>query len=92
MNLLSVKQSPGIGGLSGLPAEAGIVGVRPEDLALISSASNRNDLWKGKVEQMMDLGHYRKALVNFETVQHVGTRTVGSAVGGGATAAGGGGQ
>src|SRR6185295_4061216 len=39
--------------------------------------------------------NYRKALVNFETVQHVGTRTVGTAVGGGgggATAAGGGGQ
>jgi len=38
--------------------------------------------------------NYRKALVNFETVQHVGTRAVGTAVGGGggATAAGGGGQ
>jgi sn-glycerol 3-phosphate transport system ATP-binding protein len=34
MNLLSVKQSPGIGGLTGLSADAGIVGVRPEDLAL----------------------------------------------------------
>ncbi len=32
MNLLSLKQSPGIGGNSGLPADAGIVGVRPEDL------------------------------------------------------------
>jgi outer membrane protein TolC len=36
--------------------------------------------------------NYRKALVNFETVQHVGTRTVGSAVGGGGAATGGGGQ
>jgi sn-glycerol 3-phosphate transport system ATP-binding protein len=33
MNLLSLKQSPGIGALSGLPADAGIVGVRPEDLS-----------------------------------------------------------
>ncbi len=32
MNLLSLKQSPAIGGISGLPADAGIVGVRPEDL------------------------------------------------------------
>jgi sn-glycerol 3-phosphate transport system ATP-binding protein len=32
MNLLSLKQSPEIGGNSGLPADAGIVGVRPEDL------------------------------------------------------------
>jgi sn-glycerol 3-phosphate transport system ATP-binding protein len=33
MNLLSLKQSPDIGGNSGLPADAGIVGVRPEDLS-----------------------------------------------------------
>jgi sn-glycerol 3-phosphate transport system ATP-binding protein len=33
MNLLSLKQSPGIGGNSGLPTDAGIVGVRPEDLS-----------------------------------------------------------
>jgi sn-glycerol 3-phosphate transport system ATP-binding protein len=33
MNLLSLKQSAGVGGLSGLPADAGIVGVRPEDLS-----------------------------------------------------------
>jgi len=33
MNLLSLKQSPGIGGNTGLPADAGIVGVRPEDLS-----------------------------------------------------------
>jgi sn-glycerol 3-phosphate transport system ATP-binding protein len=33
MNLLSLKQSPHIGGNSGLPADAGIVGVRPEDLS-----------------------------------------------------------
>jgi sn-glycerol 3-phosphate transport system ATP-binding protein len=33
MNLLSLQQSPGVGGLSHLPADAGIVGVRPEDLS-----------------------------------------------------------
>jgi sn-glycerol 3-phosphate transport system ATP-binding protein len=33
MNLLSLKQSPDVGGVSALPADAGIVGVRPEDLA-----------------------------------------------------------
>jgi ABC-type sulfate/molybdate transport systems ATPase subunit len=38
--------------------------VRPEDLALVSSATERRDVWKGQVEQVMDLGHYRKALVN----------------------------
>ena len=37
MNLLSLKQSPDIGGVSRLPAEAGIVGVRPEDLAFSSN-------------------------------------------------------
>jgi sn-glycerol 3-phosphate transport system ATP-binding protein len=37
MNLLSLKQSPHIGGNSGLPADAGIVGVRPEDLSFSSA-------------------------------------------------------
>jgi sn-glycerol 3-phosphate transport system ATP-binding protein len=41
MNLLSLKQSPDIGGNSGLPADAGIVGVRPEDLSF--SANGRPD-------------------------------------------------
>ena len=33
MNLLSLQRSPDIGGNSGLPKDAGIVGVRPEDLS-----------------------------------------------------------
>jgi sn-glycerol 3-phosphate transport system ATP-binding protein len=41
MNLLSLQQSPTIGGNSGLPAEAGIVGVRPEDLSF--STAGRPD-------------------------------------------------
>jgi putative spermidine/putrescine transport system ATP-binding protein len=44
------------------------VAVRPEDLALLSSESNREGAWKGVVEQVMDLGHYRKALVNIPGV------------------------
>ena len=36
MNLLPLRQSPTIGGNSGLPADAGIVGVRPEDLSFSS--------------------------------------------------------
>jgi putative spermidine/putrescine transport system ATP-binding protein len=40
------------------------VAIRPEDLALVSSASDRDEAWKGQVEQAMDLGHYRKVLVN----------------------------
>jgi len=40
------------------------VAVRPEDLALVSSDSNSGSAWKGRVEQVMDLGHYRKALVD----------------------------
>jgi putative spermidine/putrescine transport system ATP-binding protein len=39
------------------------VAIRPEDLALIPSGSQREGLWRGEVEQMMDLGHYRKALI-----------------------------
>jgi sn-glycerol 3-phosphate transport system ATP-binding protein len=41
MNLLSLKQSPEIGGVSALPADAGIVGVRPEDLTF--SANGKPD-------------------------------------------------
>jgi putative spermidine/putrescine transport system ATP-binding protein len=44
------------------------VAVRPEDLALVSTATGRRDVWKGHVEQVMDLGHYRKALVNIPSV------------------------
>jgi putative spermidine/putrescine transport system ATP-binding protein len=44
------------------------IAVRPEDMALISTASSREDVWKGQVEQIMDLGHYRKALVNIPDI------------------------
>jgi putative spermidine/putrescine transport system ATP-binding protein len=40
------------------------IAIRPEDLALVSSASSGDGVWRGQVEQMMDLGHYRKGLVN----------------------------
>jgi putative spermidine/putrescine transport system ATP-binding protein len=42
------------------------VAVRPEDLALVSTASE--DVWKGQIEQVMDLGHYRKGLVNVPSI------------------------
>lgn len=44
------------------------VAVRPEDLALVSTASSREDVWRGQVEQIMDLGHYRKALVKIPSI------------------------
>jgi putative spermidine/putrescine transport system ATP-binding protein len=47
------------------------IAIRPEDLALVSSTSNREDLWKGQVEQMMDLGHYRKGLVKIPGVSTI---------------------
>jgi putative spermidine/putrescine transport system ATP-binding protein len=47
------------------------VAVRPEDMALISSASSREDVWRGQVEQMMDLGHYRKALVKVPGIGNI---------------------
>src|SRR5262249_27898975 len=36
------------------------VAIRPEDLVLTSSTSNT---WNGTVEQVVDLGHYRKGLI-----------------------------
>jgi putative spermidine/putrescine transport system ATP-binding protein len=39
------------------------VAIRPEDMALLSTTSSHETIWRGQVEQMMDLGHYRKVLV-----------------------------
>jgi len=39
------------------------VAIRPEDLALVAPTSAHEDVWKGEVELMMDLGHYRKVVV-----------------------------
>ena len=47
------------------------IAIRPEDMALLSSASTREGVWKGSVEQIMDLGHYRKALVNVPSIGSV---------------------
>jgi sn-glycerol 3-phosphate transport system ATP-binding protein len=56
MNLLSLKQSPGIGGLSGLPADAGIVGVRPEDLAFNGGKADSGVALELKVEAVERIG------------------------------------
>jgi ABC-type Fe3+/spermidine/putrescine transport system ATPase subunit len=39
------------------------VAIRPEDMALLSTTSSHETIWRGQAEQMMDLGHYRKVLV-----------------------------
>ena len=44
------------------------VAIRPEDLAIVDSANGHHDAWKGSVDQLMDMGHYRKALVNVADV------------------------
>jgi putative spermidine/putrescine transport system ATP-binding protein len=45
------------------------VAIRPEDIALVGS-NGQADTWHGQVEQVIDLGHYRKTLV---TVEGIGT-------------------
>jgi putative spermidine/putrescine transport system ATP-binding protein len=41
------------------------VAIRPEDLALVAGNSPmHNDLWTGSVIQSIDLGHYRRAIVD----------------------------
>ena len=59
-----------IGGRS-LPAPAGLhsakatVAIRPEDLALMPSLTHdQPGTWLGNISQLMDLGHYRKAIVD----------------------------
>jgi sn-glycerol 3-phosphate transport system ATP-binding protein len=56
MNLLSLKQSPGVGGLSGLPADAGIVGVRPEDLSFSAGRPDGGIALELKVEAVERIG------------------------------------
>jgi putative spermidine/putrescine transport system ATP-binding protein len=54
-------------GLSaGTPAT---IAIRPEDLALVAnSAAMPTDAWAGSVFQSMDLGHYRRAIVDVPTL------------------------
>ncbi|MEP6989000.1 MAG: TOBE domain-containing protein, partial [Chloroflexota bacterium] len=41
------------------------VALRPEDLVVVSDTySGVNEAWKARVDQVMDLGHYRKLLVD----------------------------
>ncbi len=48
---------------SAQPAARGsiTVAIRPEDIALV--AQDHPDAWQGRVEQLIDLGHYRRAIV-----------------------------
>lgn len=51
---------------SGAPGENGTVtvAIRPEDLIL--TESNHPKAWHGQVEQVIDLGHYRKVIVTVQ--------------------------
>ena len=42
------------------------VAIRPEDLTPV--AATHPDAWKGSIEQLIDLGHYRKALVRLPEI------------------------
>ena len=46
------------------------VAIRPEDfeMAPTSDPNSQNDLWQGTVETTMDMGHYRKVLVNMAEI------------------------
>lgn len=72
MNLLKATAQNGtlaIGGKT-LPIPQGIelagdttIALRPEDLLLVPD-TEAGDVWKAHVDQVMDLGHYRKVLVD----------------------------
>lgn len=42
------------------------VAIRPEELALAAGGARGGGLWDGVVSQLMDLGHYRKALIDVQ--------------------------
>jgi putative spermidine/putrescine transport system ATP-binding protein len=50
------------------PPAAGPVtlAIRPEDIGL--TQPSHPDAWRGQIEQVIDLGHYRKALINLDGV------------------------
>ncbi len=75
MNLMSATISNGAltVGAQSLPLPDAITGrqsltlaIRPEDFTLLSTAAGERDdqIWRGVVEQTMDMGHYRKLLVS----------------------------
>lgn len=47
------------------------IAIRPEDFALVTH--QEPGAWRGEIEQVIDLGHYRKALLR---VEHIGTLKV----------------
>ncbi len=65
-------------GTQALPLPAAVSGsgtitvaIRPEDLALVPSSETQANAWMGTVEQLMDMGHYRKGIVNVPDVGRV---------------------
>jgi putative spermidine/putrescine transport system ATP-binding protein len=56
---------------AGVEQGAATVAVRPEDIALLTAS--RPDGWRGVVEQISDLGHYRKMLAEVDGVGMVKT-------------------
>ena len=46
------------------------VAIRPEDFLFVpeNERANHNDVWHGTIETTMDMGHYRKVLVNMAEV------------------------
>ncbi len=88
MNLLPGVQEQGaidVGGVS-LPApdvDQGYQGnvtiaVRPEDLSIstLGADSEEQSAWSGNVEQVVDLGHYRKALISVPMLKTAKVETI----------------
>jgi putative spermidine/putrescine transport system ATP-binding protein len=73
MNLLPAQQNGGTIDLGALRLDSPLresgpvtVAIRPEDVAIVGS--DEIDAWGGELEQIIDLGHYRKLLVNVPSV------------------------
>jgi putative spermidine/putrescine transport system ATP-binding protein len=72
MNLISASSRSGKIPLGTLALDAPVsdgnvtVAIRPEDLALLPSA--HPSAWRGVVEQISDLGHYRRAIIDVASV------------------------
>lgn len=53
-------------------SESVTVAIRPEDLAFVSTTSvSERGIWRGAIEQLMDMGHYRKGIVDVPDVGRI---------------------
>jgi putative spermidine/putrescine transport system ATP-binding protein len=55
----------------GVKANDVTVAIRPEDLAIAGDSATSSTLWRGEIDAVMDMGHYRKVLVSLPAIDQL---------------------